>query len=430
LPVGVWLAAGCSSNPRRGDDIDTNDTETSKDTETGTENDTGSETDSETATDEAGWSWLETPSDIVYGEFTDIEGRAADDVLATGSFLAYPWQPAMAYDGWSVDLFSPDSGSALEGTGVCVSESGVLYLGTTSHDLPRVPRFFSQQDNVWDEVVFDSDLCAGGSWFAPFGMGLSGRSITCLETAGFAALVSCYLPPQGPPPGETFIHLVINDGQDWTTPYSFSTTSDSFPIAALWGQAADDLFFFVAEPDAPGYHFDGVEMTPVTSPPGSWFFSGDGGVKAMAGTRASQGKELGYWVTGTYADEEADPWRYRGFVWRSPDGLAWTDVEVPHPADPSACNEYFHDLWISDQNEVFVVGACSYGDGSEEPLPLMLRFDGEVWEEIEVPQHPLLTGEARGDLQRIWGTGGVIFVAAIMNLAGHDTPVLLRYQPI
>jgi hypothetical protein len=134
-------------------------------------------------------------------------------------------------------------------------------------------------------------------------------------------------------------------------------------------------------------------------------------------------------VTGAYFDANLDPGRYRGFVWRSPDGMVWTDVEVPHPADPGICNEYFHDLWISDQGEVLIVGVCSHGDGSEEPLPLLLRFDGEEWEEIEVPPHPLAVGEARGELQRIWGTGGVIFVAAVMQLAGHDIPVLLRYQP-
>jgi hypothetical protein len=137
-------------------------------------------------------------------------------------------------------------------------------------------------------------------------------------------------------------------------------------------------------------------------------------------------------VTGAYFDANLDPGRYRGFVWRSPDGMVWTDVEVPHPADPSMYVEYFHDLWISDQGEVLIVGVrfdCSLDDECPTMLPLLLRFDGEDWEEIEVPQHPLFDGEARGDLQRIWGTGGVIFIAAVMQLAGHDIPVLLRYQP-
>jgi hypothetical protein len=222
---------------------------------------------------------------------------------------------------------------------------------------------------------------------------------------------------------------MIYDGQDWTVPFSFATDTVDL-IGAVWGQAADDLFlFFAGTPAVLGYHFDGAGLTAVTPPPGTWFFWADGGVKAMAGSRASQGTEIGYWVTGTYFDESLDPGRYRGFVWRSPDGMAWTDVEVPHPADPSTCNEYFHDLWISDQGEVLVVGVCSHGDGSEEALPHLLRFDGAEWEEIEIPPHPLSVGDARGELQRIWGTGGEIFVAAVVDVSGSQLPSILHYQP-
>jgi hypothetical protein len=290
---------------------------------------------------------------------------------------------------------------------------------------PHTPRFFSQQADWWEETEQTVGLCTDGSWIPYLSSDLSARSVSCLEPEGFAALVACEAQ------GETVIYLLIHDGQGWTVPYAHTTNADGFPHPGLWGQSADDLFFFVAETDAPGYHFDGAEMTPITPPSGNWFFNADGGIKSMDGSRVSEGMELGYWVAGTYSPNQVAPFPMRGFVWRSPDGLTWTDVEVPHP-DSEECSEYFNDLWLSNQDEVFVVGVrhCPVqNENHYESLPVLLRFDGMEWEEIEVPQHPLLTGAARGDLQRIWGTGGVVFIAAVMQAAGHEIPVLLRYQP-
>jgi hypothetical protein len=387
--------------------------------------------DTESETDEV-WSWFVPPLDH-FGWFSDLSGRAPDDVIATGyfptTFLVF--DPFIVFNGQSAHYSYPAGYPDLQGTGICASGSGAFHLGAIAGNPPHTPRFFSQQADWWEEIGPPAALCTDGSWLPYLSSDLSARSISCLEPEGFAALAACYVPPEGPPPGETVIYLLIHEGEGWTVPYAHTTNADGFPSPGLWGQSADDLFVFVAETNAPGYHFDGVGMTPITPPPGNWFFNADGGIKAMDGSRESEGKELGYWLAGTYSPNEVGPFPMRGFVWRSPDGMVWNDVEVP-PPDSSECSEYFNDLWISNQDEVFVVGVrfCpAQNENGSENLPTLLRFDGEVWEEITVPQHPLLTGEARGDLQRIWGTDGAIFVAAVMQLAGHDIPSLLRYQP-
>jgi hypothetical protein len=43
--------------------------------------------------------------------------------------------------------------------------------------------------------------------------------------------------------------------------------------------------------------------------------------------------------------------------------------------------------------------------------------------------HQRQSAEARGGLQRIWGIGGDIFIAGVMDLAGFEVPSILHYQP-
>jgi hypothetical protein len=424
----VALVVSCSSSPHSDGDSAATDADTDADTDCDSDSDTETGSDSDTAP--TGWSWMNTPLNVM-GEFTQIAGRGVDDFLATGLF-ASPSEvsPFFVYDGVDVDLDTPLPGTWLSGTGVCVSPSGTYHLATLADGFPGdQPHFFSAQDSAWEEVSLPGGLCAGGDWWPAGAFIESGRHLTCLEPEGFAALLTCAIDP---PPQLIEFHLLVHDGQGWETSILLSVSGCAVPSSALWGESADDLFVFITQEETPGYRFDGAVLTPMTPPYGYCTNNGGGGVVAMAASGTSQGADPGYWAIGTNICDAFDPSGYRGFLWRSSDGLTWTEVEVP-VTTPIECQEFFLDLWVSDKDEVFVVGyryCPPQAEGDGDALPLLLRFDGEEWEEIEIPQHPLSAGETRARLERIWGVGGEIFIGAAVKLVPNwYTPGILRYLP-
>lgn len=421
------LAAGCSSN-RSGDRPAAGDADADSDTDSDADTETGSDSDSAPA----GWHWMATAVNLA-GEFTQIAGRGTDDFLATGFFPSFFASPAfIRYDGTSFTGGTPATASGA-GTGVCASSDGG-YLMATFDSFSR-PRFFSTQDTwTWSEIELPLDVCLAGNWWPAGVFATSGRNLTCLQPEGFAALLTCTVPAQDQQPQMINFYLLVQEGQGWEIHLPLSVPGCSVPYSVLAGGSADDLFMFFSRGETPGYHFNGFELTSITMPPGSWFPEGEagGGVMAMAGSRASQPTDPGLWVTGIYREDGMDSWRWRGFVWRSPDGLTWTDVPVPFDL-PSECDETFLDLWLSEKGEVFVVGHwyCSTPDSEDHwSIPRLLRFDGEEWEEIEIPPHPLSAGETRGQLDRIWGMDGEIFVGASLDLVmSGNAPSILHYQP-
>lgn len=416
------LMGSCTSSHRTSHDPDASSDGTDTATSSETDDDTGADTDTDTGTDTApnGWHWEDLPEEIDWGVLHDITGRDAGDVVAVG-WMHLPYGQGdrqilrFAGDAWQLDPYEAETFSIMGKA--CLSGGDTYYLA------PHVPNpdllILTGIDDSWATVP-PPDLCPEGFNVAS---GSVASYMTCLETPGFTVAFYCEIPG----PSDDPLYLVANDGTDWTIVLGPESLSDTgIGPFFVWGQAVDDLVLFECDGTfTPGYHFNGVALTPMTAAVPAPCDIEHSGIRGMDG---DDEHGYGYYAVGAAVPEDAS--ELQGLVWHSENEIDWVDDPVPHPPDPETYWELLEDVWISDGGEVYVVGERYFYDDypNGHPFAVLLRFNGEEWEDLEVPPHPDSDlGEA--GLYGVWGTGGEVFAAGYYLLWGAYHPAILHYVP-
>jgi hypothetical protein len=240
--------------------------------------------------------------------------------------------------------------------------------------------------------------------------------MTCLVPSGMAVATT----------DSASSYLSEYDAAEWTLlagPDLLDGVSGN--LYMVWGRTPDDLsLFFTDNTDTiPGYHFDGESLTQMDLPCSEDDCTGNH-VTAIDG---AEEHGHGFYIAGNRSEGT-----HSGFVWHSEDGIHWTEIEVPHPPDPESYDEYFHDVWISDQGEVYVVGVRVYPDPDSEGnnfiYPALLRFDGEEWAEVEAPPHPE-SDDGEAEFYGVWGMDGEVFTVGCYIKWGGQHFAILHYGP-
>lgn len=104
------------------------------------------------------------------------------------------------------------------------------------------------------------------------------------------------------------------------------------------------------------------------------------------------------WAVGASGFDPVSPTAVLIESW---DGEAWTAIEVPSPG--SQWNELLA-VDASEPNDVWAVGRTASGFGDR---PLVLRFDGTAWTQVELPDDVtgVLTGVAAVTPTDVWAVG-------------------------
>jgi len=167
------------------------------------------------------------------------------------------------------------------------------------------------------------------------------------------------------------------DGNSWST--ALPKTANSTRLSDIWGSSYNDVFA-VGDNDAI-LHYDGNSWVKMPITTGCQIV----GVKGISSNSVFAINSCG------------DIYRYNGAVWEKVKTFS---------------NIWFQDIWITPDNNVFVIGIDYFNGGNSK----VIRFDGNIWSEM--------TSFPSTSLYSVWGSSGQdVFVAGIQANAG----VIFRY---